>query len=107
MSIVSVTKEVRFCNNYGFDFSTQTSEARQENANCLKLPTEGKLSSNCGLFSNSVCVFCSVTDATHLGMSKENIQGAGQMAPWLRAMAALADNQGFIPSTHMGDPTHL
>lgn len=52
--MVSVTKKVRVCNNYGFDFAMQTSEARQENANCLKLPTEGKLSSNCGLFSNSV-----------------------------------------------------
>lgn len=99
MSIVSVTKKVRFCNNYGFDFfSTQTSKAWQENISCLKLPTEGKLGSNCGLFSNSVCVFCSVIDTTHLGTSKEKKQGPEQKAQGVGALATLEDQQGFVPS---------
>lgn len=108
MSIVSVTKKVRFCNNYGFDFSIQTSEAQQENFNCLQLPTEGKWSSDCGLFSNSVCVFDSVTDATHLGDVKRKNPGCwtdGSVAK--TTLAALADNQGFVPSTHMGAQNHL
>jgi hypothetical protein len=106
VSIVSDNKKVRFCNNYGFDFSTQTSEALQENVKSLKLPTNGKLCSECGLFSNLGCVFSSATDVIHLGMSKEKIQGAGQMAQWLRALTALADKPGLVPGTYVGVQNH-
>jgi hypothetical protein len=33
--------------------------------------------------------------------------GAGEMAPWLRASAVLAEDQGPIPSTYMVAHNHL
>lgn len=104
--LYQITKKLGFCNNYGFDFSTQTSEARQENVKSLKLPAERNLGSECGLSSNPGRIFYSATDVIRLGMSKEKIQGAGQMAQWLRVLVALADEPGLVPSTYMGARNH-
>jgi hypothetical protein len=38
---------------------------------------------------------------------KESLGGAGEMPPWLRALAAPTEDLGLIPSTHMGLNNHL
>ena len=44
---------------------------------------------------------------TVLSCLKNNKKGAGEMAQWLRALAALPEGLSLIPSTHMVAHSHL
>lgn len=37
---------------------------------------------------------------------KTFFEGSGEMAPWLRALAALAEDPGVVPKSHMVAQSH-